>query len=95
MNVEQEATAGIESEDLGNAECQALGIFTIAERPDSAIRGMTSDELVRLIHASDLPLYRVFAGQCLKLKDRETLLQLAFHARRACQHRTLFSEELS
>lgn len=57
----------------------------VAELSSVLIDQMSCDELVRVIQLADLPSLRYQAAATLAHFDRDTLLRLAYLARRCCQ----------
>lgn len=65
---------------------EALDKATISALPAMVIQQMNREELVRLIEATDLAIIRGERAQHLMNMDRNTLLRLAYLARRCCRN---------
>jgi len=65
----------------------ALDKSSVAELTATVIDDMLSDELIRVIHASDLPMLRgPDLARSLPFLDHSTLKRLTFLARQVCRN---------
>ena len=91
MRTSELTSFDVKSRDTGttltaNVE-DALDLSAIAELSEQQIPGLTRDELIRLIQASQLLFPESELGSQLDLCDRPSLERLAHLARRRCRHR--------
>lgn len=58
----------------------------VANLSKAELEGMSHQNLIRVIQAADVALFRGLAGSRLEKCDKATLVQLAFLARRTVRH---------
>lgn len=85
-DVSVDVTAEREPSDR-EAGSEALDVEEMANLSLRTVETMTRDELIRVIRAARLPQMNIGRFCCLEQQDRETLLRLAFLARRCCRNR--------
>jgi hypothetical protein len=76
----------LHSEHHDPTDTASLDKPMIAELSNDAIDAMTSDELRQLIKASEHPWRGSRLDHRLRFCDRETLVRLAYLARRCCRN---------
>jgi len=85
VTIEQVADSSLGEED-------ALDQATIAEVSQLQIGRMSREELVRVVHASRLPLLLPEIGPHVRYLDRRTLERVTYLARRCCQNRERYGD---
>ena len=76
----------LHSEQHNGSDTAPLDKPMIAELSNDAIEAMTSDELRQLIEASEHPWRGNRLHRRLQFCDRDTLVRLAYLARRCCRN---------
>lgn len=88
MPITSESSLPRERQEIHSRQhADALDKSNVAELTATVIDGMQSDELIRVIRASDLPMLRgPGLARSLAFLDHSTLKRLTFLARQVCRN---------